>query len=242
MSWLCVCHQPDVGGEASTTHPHPCTHTHTYTASAASTAGARRSWTSTRASGTTRCRSPCTGGRRAWWPASGTRTPASRSGTTSRPTAWRAGWRCCLGTTARRPGPCRTGWRIGYAYVRALWVPLTGRSGAHASCLPLSLTHTPKQQVHLGLLPSSEEGWPIAARLLRPEGGWLHVHANVLESATAAWVERAEREIRELGRGLGRPWAEAGVRSHLVRVKSFAPRIWHVVLDVHCGVGVGGEL
>ncbi len=100
----------------------------------------------------------------------------------------------------------------------------------------LLIQRTTCPQIHLGLLPSSEEGWPLAARLLKPEGGWLHVHGNVLESATAGWVERVEKEIRALGLALGRPWAAEGVEhSKLVRVKSFAPRIWHFVLDVRCG-------
>lgn len=115
---------------------------------------------------------------------------------------------------------------------------LFGDNRVTTQALPDGMAH----RCHLGLLPSSEEGWPIAVRLLRPEGGWLHIHANVLESATDAWVARVEREIRDLGRQLGRPWAaqqEGVVSSRLVRVKSFAPRIWHLVLDVRCG-GCGG--
>ncbi len=35
-------------------------------------------------------------------------------------------------------------------------------------------------RVNLGLLPSSEAGWPVACAALRPDtGGWLHVHGNV---------------------------------------------------------------
>jgi tRNA G37 N-methylase Trm5 len=101
-------------------------------------------------------------------------------------------------------------------------------------------------RVHLGLLPSSEEGWPIAARLLREEGGWMHVHGNVLETVVEAWVARIEKEIRVLGQALGRRWAgEEGsvVCVHLEYVKSFAPSVWHVVADVQCTClgGSGGE-
>lgn len=114
---------------------------------------------------------------------------------------------------------------------------LFGDNRLTTRALPDGVAH----RVHLGLLPSSEEGWPLAARLLRPEGGWLHVHGNVLESVTAAWVERVEKEILGLGLQLKRPWAAAGVTSRLVRVKSFAPRIWHLVLDVRCGGNGAGE-
>lgn len=35
-------------------------------------------------------------------------------------------------------------------------------------------------RVILGLIPSSERGWPTACSCLRPDkGGWLHVHGNV---------------------------------------------------------------
>ena len=34
--------------------------------------------------------------------------------------------------------------------------------------------------VNLGLIPSSEPGWPVACAALRSDsGGWLHVHGNV---------------------------------------------------------------
>ena len=35
-------------------------------------------------------------------------------------------------------------------------------------------------RVNLGLLPSSEESWPVAcAALKRATGGWLHIHGNI---------------------------------------------------------------
>ncbi|XP_070200747.1 tRNA wybutosine-synthesizing protein 2 homolog [Littorina saxatilis] len=34
-------------------------------------------------------------------------------------------------------------------------------------------------RVNLGLIPSSEEGWPVACRALKPSGGVLHIHGNV---------------------------------------------------------------
>ncbi|XP_076450177.1 tRNA wybutosine-synthesizing protein 2 homolog isoform X2 [Babylonia areolata] len=34
-------------------------------------------------------------------------------------------------------------------------------------------------RINLGLIPSSEEGWPVACRVLKPTGGMLHIHGNV---------------------------------------------------------------
>lgn len=93
-------------------------------------------------------------------------------------------------------------------------------------------------RVHLGLIPSSEEGWPIAVRLLRDEGGMLHVHGNMLEEAVEVWLERIKREVAGMGKGLGRTWARRGVKCvHVERVKSYAPSVWHFVADVQCGDG-----
>ena len=36
--------------------------------------------------------------------------------------------------------------------------------------------------VNLGLIPSSEESWPVACHALNPsKGGWLHIHSNISE-------------------------------------------------------------
>lgn len=39
--------------------------------------------------------------------------------------------------------------------------------------------------VNLGLIPSSEAGWPVACAALQADiGGWLHVHGNVTSQLT----------------------------------------------------------
>ena len=89
-------------------------------------------------------------------------------------------------------------------------------------------------RVNLGLIPSSEAAWPIAVAALRPEGGMLHVHANVssVDSDEVAWVDAMITTLRELAAAIGREWE---VRlEHLERVKWYAPRIRHVVADVRC--------
>lgn len=74
-------------------------------------------------------------------------------------------------------------------------------------------------RVVLGLLPSSEAAWNLARACLKPAGGWIHVHMNVEEERIEAW---AEASASRLGGRVG----------HVERVKWYAPRIRHVVLDV----------
>ncbi|OWK56192.1 tRNA wybutosine-synthesizing protein 2 [Lonchura striata] len=130
-------------------------------------------------------------------------------------------------------------------------------------------------RVNLGLLPSSEEGWPVACRVLKKDtGGVLHIHQNVearpahaavllaergsaeaASSAGEAWhsVEHSEQEA--LGARLrpewqrwaaataariqgllaelhGRPWCCSVL--HIEAVKSYAPHVHHLVLDLEC--------
>lgn len=87
-------------------------------------------------------------------------------------------------------------------------------------------------RVVLGLIPTSERGWPTAVRCLAPAGGWLHVHMNKADHEITQWTEQLTARIGELARQCGRDWA---VRvAHVERVKSFAPHVWHIVADVQC--------
>uniref|UniRef100_A0A8C8VPC1 tRNA wybutosine-synthesizing protein 2 homolog n=1 Tax=Pelusios castaneus TaxID=367368 RepID=A0A8C8VPC1_9SAUR len=149
-------------------------------------------------------------------------------------------------------------------------------------------------RVNLGLLPSSEEGWPIACQLLRKDtGGILHIHQNVesfpakalhlhsghleeqqlqqcpeqalpngqgnsltqgnhrspkdadiigsgRESQAAVarsewqkWAETTGVRIRTLLQQLhGKPWRTNIL--HIQPVKSYAPHVYHIVLDLEC--------
>ncbi len=85
---------------------------------------------------------------------------------------------------------------------------------------------------HLGILPSSEEVWNLALKCLKPLGGWLHIHMNVIEENIANWVEQTIKDLEILSNKIGRNWnIEA---KHLEKVKWYAPHIRHVVLDVLC--------
>lgn len=89
-------------------------------------------------------------------------------------------------------------------------------------------------RVNLGLIPSSEAGWPLAIAALREEGGILHVHANVSsdEGEEARWIDGLLASLRSLSAAEGREWKVS--LEHLERVKWYAPRIRHVVADVRC--------
>ena len=66
-------------------------------------------------------------------------------------------------------------------------------------------------------------------RCLRDGGGWLHVHMNVEEERIEAWAERTVEQLNDLATKHGRPFRFSA--DHLERVKWFAPRVRHVVLD-----------
>jgi tRNA G37 N-methylase Trm5 len=88
-------------------------------------------------------------------------------------------------------------------------------------------------RVNLGLIPSSSQGWPLACAALRAHGGWLHVHDNVHEGQVAAWAAALAATVARLGadEGEGRE-AWAVVVAHVEKVKSYAPRVLHVVADL----------
>ncbi|XP_012643627.2 tRNA wybutosine-synthesizing protein 2 homolog [Microcebus murinus] len=137
-------------------------------------------------------------------------------------------------------------------------------------------------RVILGLIPSSEEGWPIACQVLRQDaGGILHIHQNVesfpgetLQSSGSSrtekeywlypqqiitnqckngdtrdsrrkmlspatrpewqrWAESAETRIAYLLQQVhGKPWKTRIL--HIQPVKSYAPHVDHIVLDLEC--------
>ncbi|KAM9274296.1 tRNA wybutosine-synthesizing protein 2 homolog isoform 1-T2 [Morus bassanus] len=134
-------------------------------------------------------------------------------------------------------------------------------------------------RVNLGLIPSSEEGWPVACRVLKKgTGGVLHIHHNVETLPTPAppqtlvlraeqgspegagsdgeaqhptedggketlgarirpewqrWAEATAVRIRGLLAELhGQPWHTSIL--HVEAVKSYAPHVHHLVLDLEC--------
>ncbi|NXG88676.1 TYW2 protein, partial [Stercorarius parasiticus] len=134
-------------------------------------------------------------------------------------------------------------------------------------------------RVNLGLIPSSEEGWPVACRVLKKgTGGVLHIHHNVETLPAPAqrqapvlqaergspegagsdgevqrptedsgketlgarirpewqrWAEATAARIQGLLAELhGQPWRTSIL--HIEAVKSYAPHVHHLVLDLEC--------
>jgi len=83
-------------------------------------------------------------------------------------------------------------------------------------------------RVLLGLLPNSEDGWPLALAALKPEGGWLHLHGNAPGGDEEAWGDSVVRELSEMD---SRPVTV----ERLVKVKWYAPHVRHCVLDLSIG-------
>ena len=85
-------------------------------------------------------------------------------------------------------------------------------------------------RVLLGLLPSSKQGWILAANAIKPTGGIIHVHENVSDRILSAWVEETVGRFSEL-------LADKKllvVCRHVEKVKSYAPHVYHIVLDLAC--------
>ncbi|KAL4169541.1 hypothetical protein KRP22_010460 [Phytophthora ramorum] len=87
-------------------------------------------------------------------------------------------------------------------------------------------------RVNLGLLPTSEKAWPLAVQVLKPSGGWFHVHDNVAVEDREAWEQRVVDTMRELAQQYDKQWTITC--EHVEKVKSYAPKVYHLVADVHC--------
>ena len=83
-------------------------------------------------------------------------------------------------------------------------------------------------RVLLGLLPNSQDGWPLALAALKPEGGWLHLHGNAPGGDEEARGDSVVNELREMD---SRPVTV----ERLVKVKWYAPHVRHCVLDLRIG-------
>lgn len=107
-------------------------------------------------------------------------------------------------------------------------------------------------RVNLGLIPSSEMSWKTACNALKDlKGGVLHIHANIdskpkpHSSSTSSncqlykypeWEEWCDYAITSISQMLhevkGGGWSIKML--HLEHVKSYAPHVDHVVLDLEC--------
>lgn len=85
-------------------------------------------------------------------------------------------------------------------------------------------------RVLLGLLPSSEAAWKPAISTLKEQGGSLHIHMNVEEEHIEQWVKDTIQTCLNYAKSDDRDWR--CTHQHLEKVKWYAPRVRHVVLDV----------
>ena len=91
-------------------------------------------------------------------------------------------------------------------------------------------------RVNLGLLPDSVKGYEIAVDCLNlNSGGILHVHGNCLSVEREKWGKQVEQDIFNIIQEKGGAIQESfqSVQCiHVERVKSYAPRVDHVVADI----------
>ena len=85
-------------------------------------------------------------------------------------------------------------------------------------------------RVHLGILPSSEKAWQSAINCLKSSGGKLHIHMNVEEEKINDFVVYCIDSIAKLAKQLGREGIVSA--DHVEKVKWYAPRIRHIVVDL----------
>ena len=85
-------------------------------------------------------------------------------------------------------------------------------------------------RVHLGILPSSEKAWQSAINCLKSSGGRLHIHMNVEEEKIDDFVAYCIDSIAKLAKQLGREGIVSA--EHVEKVKWYAPRIRHIVVDL----------
>ncbi|KAG0369631.1 tRNA methyltransferase tyw3 [Gamsiella multidivaricata] len=107
--------------------------------------------------------------------------------------------------------------------------------------------------VNLGLIPSAEPGWVLGVRALcSNEGGYLHIHHNIRVGEEETFKTYLLQSLRELFAQWKRcePWSSSSPSSpgtnadcyrpwsidirHMENVKSFAPLVFHYVLDIEC--------
>ncbi|KAK8163603.1 S-adenosyl-L-methionine-dependent methyltransferase, partial [Phyllosticta citribraziliensis] len=112
------------------------------------------------------------------------------------------------------------------------------------------ITVPPIRHVNGGLLPSSRGAWRTAVRAVDSKmGGWLHLHENfgaeemerrtgeVLAEVGALWEDARRERTREVMRegddgAVKKGKGESVELVHLEKIKTYAPGVWHVVLDV----------
>jgi tRNA wybutosine-synthesizing protein 2 len=94
----------------------------------------------------------------------------------------------------------------------------------------------PVKHVNCGLLPTSKGSWKTALEVLDPtQDGWIHLHENFRLDEIRMRSEEVLQEIQSLLNQLSCSnlvKAREAKLKHVERVKSYAPGIFHCVLDI----------
>lgn len=85
--------------------------------------------------------------------------------------------------------------------------------------------HDKFDRVNLGLLPSSHDGYDIALRALKPEGGILHVHGLASGGEENQWAQELAEKLTSNG-------DFSCIVQHVEKVKWYAPHQRHIVVDI----------
>jgi len=112
-------------------------------------------------------------------------------------------------------------------------------------------------RILMGLIPTAEMSYEAACKTLNPiSGGWIHIHGNV-DSAVASNCEKysESNQLPSCNKTLTKPWMYWSLSTrdkienilklqttkdwnvkikHIERVKSYAPRVDHLVVDLNC--------
>jgi len=102
--------------------------------------------------------------------------------------------------------------------------------GDNLSTVPKSEMFGKINRVMLGLLPSSEKSWELAITSLDSKGGMLHLHGNAIAKKEKEWAEKVIEKLRQISDANNREFEFELM--HVEKVKSYAPKINHVVLDI----------
>lgn len=85
-------------------------------------------------------------------------------------------------------------------------------------------------RVMLGLLPSSEKTWELAVQSLCSKGGILHLHGNSPHKKEHEWAQLVIERLKEISNDNNLEFKFELI--HIEKVKSYAPKINHLVLDI----------
>lgn len=99
---------------------------------------------------------------------------------------------------------------------------------------------------YLGLIPSSEMSWDVAVNALKLKtGGFLHIHTNLdvnkdrkkidkYKEEWIIWSQTTRDKIKDLLDARCHTLKWSVLVQHIEYVKSYAPRVDHIVLDLEC--------